>query len=1315
MRNKERLFRTVAFLLVGILWMIPAGTASAETKERIVYIRTVDEFLAFAEECTLDSAYHARMVVLETDISLEGTGLTQIPTFGGTFEGNGHTISGLSVTGAVSPAGLFGVIQETGIVRNLKVQGKVEPSGSRLLVGGIAGENFGRIWNCSFSGVVSGKEYVGGLTGRNQESGIIKFGAFSGMVTGETMVGGIVGCNNGSLNDCVNEGNVNAESSGAGNVNDIGGIVGYSVGMVLSCSNHGTVGYPHVGYNVGGIAGRSCGFISNAQNDGNVYGRKDIGGIVGQLEPDFIAGITEDWLGRLRAEVNELSRLVEVAVNDAEGTSDAVSGRLTMINNRMDVLVGEMDDLAGSMTGYADDVVAEVNRLSALASDAITRMKAISGQGIGVAERVSDGMAQMKAGFDEMREAVRLLSEFEIDLESVQGHVDGADKEFALAVGEMKLFVDDMERMMLDMDLAIDDMMRAATTASSAMSSISSGMSKLEAALIIRDQAAVDTAFEELVQGLRELAVACGEFAAASEELEVVLQELEEELSKQEAPEAESADDAGDDGESGDGATGDDGGTGDMPGWDDIFGETGQDYEELMASVEQIAQTMQILGDSAVKVAEPMRRMADAGGDMGEALQLIAQASAIIGENVSFDGEKAKQGMSQISSGVSLLGSSMDDLYYAMADVDNATKDMQAGLLRVEKAMGHLDEVKSELDGAKEALDAEAKEADQKIGEIYDQILYAMDCLAEAGDTLNLAGEEATKLLMAADELVTFLAEAETAQLAEPSEALDKNFAELSDAMDALLAETEALNLQVDGQTVVLAEDLRQINDQLNLVCNVFFDAVDAMENASGEDMVVDTSEEQMDATLFGRVYDCRNEGDVYGDTCVGGIAGAMATENELDPEDDMVTLDELTLETRYEQKALLQEVVNRGEIIAKKDYAGGICGRMNLGLVYHGENYGPVRSEGGDYVGGIAGLSDAKIRESYVKAALSGKNYVGGVLGSAVETAGDTTGSVVSNCYSMVAISGCTQYFGAVAGIEDGIFEGNYFVKGELAGINGRSLFGKAEPKNYEDFLTLGSLPEEFFGLTIRFVADGEVVYEITKAYGADLTEDEFPALPEKTGYWGSWDETELQRLTFDAEVTAVYTPLLSALASTIERDDGRPMFLVEGAFAQDSELEVKAQEVSADGFIMLARDLEETVLNYLRFLEDGTRPDESVNYKIEEQWSLRIPRDGKNTHIVRYLPENGETGGLDVYLKTADGWKKTETRTMGSYLLFEVEGEDAEILILSTLQVWWIWMIGAIAGLTIAAFGVKIVVVIRRRRKTKKIKEEAECLENE
>lgn len=69
--------------------------------------------------------------------------------------------------------------------------------------------------------------------------------------------------------------------------------------MIQSCTNTGSVGYEHMGYNVGGIAGRQSGYLDGCRNTGTVQGRKDVGGIAGQLEPQVTLRYNEDLLDQL--------------------------------------------------------------------------------------------------------------------------------------------------------------------------------------------------------------------------------------------------------------------------------------------------------------------------------------------------------------------------------------------------------------------------------------------------------------------------------------------------------------------------------------------------------------------------------------------------------------------------------------------------------------------------------------------------------------------------------------------------------------------------------------------------------------------------------------------------------------------------------------------------------------------------------------------------------------------------------------------------------------------------------------------------------
>ena len=96
--------------------------------------------------------------------------------------------------------------------------------------------------------------------------------------------------------------------------------------------------------------------------------------------------------------------------------------------------------------------------------------------------------------------------------------------------------------------------------------------------------------------------------------------------------------------------------------------------------------------------------------------------------------------------------------------------------------------------------------------------------------------------------------------------------------------------------------------------------------------------------------------GKIEADINVGGIAGAMAIEYDLDPEDDISAVGNRSLNFRYETKAVALRCRNYGSVISKKNCAGGIVGRMDLGTAAECEGYGYVQSTNGDYVGRILG-----------------------------------------------------------------------------------------------------------------------------------------------------------------------------------------------------------------------------------------------------------------------------------------------------------------------------------------------------------------------
>ena len=95
------------------------------------------------------SLIHICTVYLDADLELTGSGFAGIPSFSGVFEGQGHTISGLSLVDDGSVIGFFRYVQQGANVRDLVIRGRSMPTGSRSTVGGIAGSNAGTLHNLS--------------------------------------------------------------------------------------------------------------------------------------------------------------------------------------------------------------------------------------------------------------------------------------------------------------------------------------------------------------------------------------------------------------------------------------------------------------------------------------------------------------------------------------------------------------------------------------------------------------------------------------------------------------------------------------------------------------------------------------------------------------------------------------------------------------------------------------------------------------------------------------------------------------------------------------------------------------------------------------------------------------------------------------------------------------------------------------------------------------------------------------------------------------------------------------------------------------
>ncbi|KAA3806211.1 fimbrillin family protein [Bacteroides ovatus] len=223
-------------------------------------------------------------ITLDKNIDLTGKDWTPIGTdydnaYTGTFDGGGHTITGLTVTTNDQYAGLFGWLNRAGTVKNVVMEG-VQITSNQIYggsIGGVAGYSRGTIENCSVSGSVSGTVSVGGVVGA-QRDGSITGCSSSATVKGTLNVGGVAGQTNSSatLTACYATGNVIIEIDRTQNISG-GGLVGFNDGIsLLSCYATGNVtstgsstGYVHIGGFLGDnyITVTACYWKNNHEQD----------------------------------------------------------------------------------------------------------------------------------------------------------------------------------------------------------------------------------------------------------------------------------------------------------------------------------------------------------------------------------------------------------------------------------------------------------------------------------------------------------------------------------------------------------------------------------------------------------------------------------------------------------------------------------------------------------------------------------------------------------------------------------------------------------------------------------------------------------------------------------------------------------------------------------------------------------------------------------------------------------------------------------------------------------------------------------------
>ncbi|GFI61834.1 hypothetical protein IMSAG049_01003 [Clostridiales bacterium] len=1144
MLNKINFTKKAASLLTVVCLLF--NTIPALANENKVYISTAKDLRQLAENCTLDSWSRGVTVELKNNINLSGTSFNSIPTFGGIFEGNGYTISGISINANEPVQGFFRYVQEGAEIKDLTIKGNIHSSGEETIFGGIVGKNSGSILNCSFYGNIDGDSIVGGIAGINEATGRIGGCVSEGLISSEKYTGGIAGENFGIVLKCINRSRINISSkessvelhdisienlsdSGEGGSirghTDTGGIAGYSGGIIQSCQNYGPIGYQHMGYNVGGIVGRQGGYVSGCTNYVQVLGRKDVGGIAGQAEPFIMLRYSSDDLQRLDSALDNMQGLMNGLLDNIDSTTDNVTNRLNAISGLSAVARDSSKGLIDDTSDYMDDV-------KDFANDNIDVINDMS-------VRITDTLDRLVPVIEDLEEAAGTVSDIADDMSNA---ID--------AIDDMGDIGDDVIE---ELGKAMDDFADSSKSIKEALGKIKEALDMILKGAIAGDTGKAKIGLEALRDANSELASALDRRSKASEK---------------------------------------------------IMGSISNTSFDDEAIKEKLLNNLKLLQDSDLK---------------------MSRASETIRDILPPTGSEQLPSWEDIQAAFAKIGEAMEILHDATSDADKAVKSLSSAV----KTM---------------------KGLSKPFGRLTDSISDSLIDLSNTSDSL-------TSALGSAKRIVRDLADKDPIEFKKLDSDYKLDTQELHTALTGISDHLTGLNRELKASSDSMTSDLRAINNQFGVIMDIIVDMLTPEEDKQLSDLALDTSDRDIYTTTDGKIEACSNFGKVEADLNVGGIVGAMGIEYDLDPEDDISTIGSRSLNFQYESKDVMLECNNYGTVISKKNCVGGIVGRMDMGTVAKCGGYGYVSSNNGDYVGGIAGFSDASIRDSFAKCILSGSSCIGGIAGKA---------NTIENCRSIIAIEDSQGRVGTIAGEVDKLdkIKNNSFIKTGWAGIGGISYEGKAQPVSYDEMRAESGLPEEFLEFTLKFRANGSLIKTVPFTFGEDLSSMELPPIPQKNGYYGVWPDMDLSHMTFSTVLEAEYTPWVTVLTSDeTGKNTQKPLALAEGAFTEADKITAQYTEVDK--------------------LPSGVISEAAVIH-------VRLECEAAGSSTVRLLkPENIETA--DVWLLKDEKWQNLASEDNGSYVITNMEDTEAIFCIASANDCIKEYVAAAIILLAVVGFAFK------------------------
>lgn len=449
----------------------------------------------------------------------------------------------------------------------------------------------------------------------------------------------------------------------------------------------------------------------------------------------------------------------------------------------------------------------------------------------------------------------------------------------------------------------------------------------------------------------------------------------------------------------------------------------------------------------------------------------------------------------------------------------------------------------------------------------------------------------------------------------------------------------------------------------------------------------------------------CINNGTVDGTESTGGVVGCVGFESIVRSGENLTLPDGTKVNSDSVLKAVIDSCISFGNVTAESKYAGGICGKSDIGDIKNSLTTGEITVNDGSYSGGTAGYTSGNIDNCIAINDVDGNDHIGGIAGSAKN---------INTSYSLPRLDGKKDDAGAIVGFVDGDVTGCYFIDEGLSGISGMNLEGRAEAVKPDDMTTSdGSFPSRMplldngnfymadgdkflpqikslaqndaesigailqskstelsrFHFNVIFKDKDKELKSMTVDYGTVLNDSDIPKLTADGSEVPMWDKDVkspiIRHTTFSAEYNKATT--------TISSGEEPPLMLAESVFADNTTLSLKEEDVD--------------------HVFDG--------YKNGKTYSFTLSKDAYDVIKVHIRDDKKKAAKIAVQI---DGkWSMVDCTIDGSYAVFETAKPCKYVLLYKKiLPIVPIVICGGTAVLLMAVF-----IVLRRIKKHGRSKE--------